>query len=140
MATLTRRNSFRKRLLESIGNQSAEELGALALDMMENTDRVYQELGVQDDGDGDYFEYTRPIESEEFTALQKSFNDLHEEYKRRFSNVHEQNSGNPDELPSSQPEADDMTLGIDPHTGVEMTEEGNGQQELVKEDDIFGEE
>lgn len=135
MATLARRNFYKRRILESIGNKSPEELGALAMDMMENMDRVYAEAGIDDsvDGDDDYFEYNRISPSEQEIEWEKQYNRLHEEYVKRFSGT------GSEEIPAKQPPADDITIGINPDSGVEETAEGSGPQELVSEEEIFGE-
>lgn len=139
MATLGTRRSYKARLLAAIGNQSAEELGALAIDMMENMNKIYDEDRIDDStSENDTIEYVRPQQSEREMELARQYTKLHEEYTRRFTGLPAAVDSTTAEIPESQPLADDITLGIDPSTGLEESVEGNGVGELVSEKEIFG--
>lgn len=139
MATLGTRRSYKARLLSAIGNQSAEELGALAIDMMENMNRLYDEMQIDDStAENDTIEYVRPDSSEREKELAIQYSRLHEEYTRRFSGLPAPVDSTTAEIPETQPVADDITIGIDPHTGREETRLGDGIEELVAEEEIFG--
>lgn len=138
MATLRRRAAMQRRMLESIGNKSPEELGRLVLDMMENTNMLYNDLGIDDAGEGDTFEYDLPNLAIVREAEQRSrdYENLRKEYARRFSGVNDNNSGG-NELPLDQPAVDDIMVQVDPDTGVTETYDiGAG---TVDDKDIFGE-
>lgn len=154
MAILATRPSYRRRILQAMGNQSPEELGRLVLDMMENTDRVYEEAGIDDNGiEADTFEYVaRDAQGER--GLAEAYRRLQDEYRRRFGGIDNidpnayrerrdrrvYTDSTPSEpLPLTQPPADDITVGINPDTGVEETVLGEGAESLVTENDIFGE-
>lgn len=129
MVKIGARKYYRRRLLEAIGNQSPEELGKLAIEMMENTERVYDEVGIVE-GEGDAFDYERaPSDPNNYEQM---YNDLRNEYEARFG-------GSLGEEPLAQPPADDITLVMNPDTGTEVKVEGNGGEDpnAVYDDDIF---
>lgn len=129
MVKIGTRKYYRRRLLEAIGNQSPEELGKLAIEMMENTERVYDEAGIVE-GEGDAFDYERvPSDQNNYEQMYK---DLRNEYEARFG-------GSLGEEPLVQPPADDITLAMNPDTGTEVKVEGNGGEDsnAAYDDDIF---
>lgn len=136
MARLKARRAYQKRLLESIGNKSPEELGKLAMDMMRDIDTIYSEAGVDDSAEDEFdYDFSR---SQRERELEDMYGRMREEYHRRFAGLPVAVDSTTPQIPGDEPMADDMTIGIDPHTGVEVVREGNGIEELVSESDIFG--
>lgn len=129
MVTIGTRKYYRRRMLESLGLQNPEEIGKLALDLMENTENLYQELGINDSVENDVFSYESPVNDGE--KYRKMYDDMREQYMQRFG-------GSLGE-PAAQPKADDITQEINPDTGVMVTAEGNGAEDPNEsyEDDIF---
>lgn len=141
MAQLRTRKYFNKQILTAIGNKDPEEIGRLVLDMMENTNRLYDELSLDESqaGEDDYFDYvyTRPESDVGNVPNMDAYQRLMDEYTRRFSGI--DNEDNTPENPVAQPPVDTITIGINPNTGTEETRLGENM-DLVKEEDIFGEE
>lgn len=148
MVELLRRRDLKKRLLEAIGNSSPEELGRLAMDLMENVDRIYGEAGVDDttgmseteENGSAYFQWSMESPSAEAykQLYAEEYGRLKDEYKRRFAGIEVNNEDHTD-VPIAQPKDDDIQIAIDPHTGVEETIRTDGESERVEENTIFGE-
>lgn len=136
MARLKARRTYQRRLLESIGNKSPEELGELAMDMMRDIDTIYNEAGI-DDSSADDFDYNFSKSQREL-GLEDMYRRLREEYHRRFVGIPDPVDSTTAQIPGAEPRADDITIGINPDSGVEETREGNGMEELVSEEEIFG--
>lgn len=136
MTKLVSRKVFSKRLLESIGNKDPEELGKLALDMMSNIDKMYNEIGVVDEEEEFEFEHTIPLASE----MQDQYNSLREEYYKRFGGLPAAVDSTTAQIPASQPLDNTITTLIDPNTGEQVTIKEGGSAGFVEENEIFREE
>lgn len=126
MATLMNRRLMQRRLLEAIGNKNPEELGQLALDMMKNTEAVYNEIGIVE-GEEDYVDYTLPA-----SVDNSAYERLEALYKERFSGVPANNDIPRQDIPVRQPAVDDIMITVDPDSGETKTYE-------VGDKEIFGE-
>lgn len=137
MATLYSRRYMNRRVLETLGNKDPEELGRLLLDMMENSNNLYNELGLND-GENDTFEYTRDMKSPDENG--DAYLRLQEEYKRRFSGLNNQDSysSNDIDIPLKQPRDDTITEFIEPNSGQAI--EIIGEEPIINDRDIFGDE
>lgn len=129
MVKIGTRKYYRRRLLEAIGNQSPEELGKLAIELMENTEKVYEEAAITDRVEEDTFDYERSNDEDNYKEM---YDNLKSEYEARFG-------GSLSEEPLKQPLADDITLQMNPNTGTEQKVEGNGGNDPDEkyDDDIF---
>lgn len=129
MVSIGTRKYYRRRMLESLGSQSLEEIGKLALDLMENTENLYQELGINDSGENDVFEYEAAVN--ETDKYRRMYDDMRDQYMQRFG-------GSLGE-PQAQPPEDDITQAINPDTETMVTVKGNGGEDpnISYEDDIF---
>lgn len=125
MATLMNRRLMQRRLLEAIGNKNPEELGQLALDMMKNTEAVYDEIGIIE-GEEDYVDYTLPA-----SVDNSAYERLEALYKERFSGVPSNNDIPREDIPVRQPPADDIMITVDPDSGETKTYD-------VGDKEIFG--
>lgn len=136
MADIRRKTYHKKALEDAILKGDIEALGRVAMDMMQDIERVYDEAGVED---GDSEEYL----AHSFTSgnnYEGMYNDLRLEYQRRFANLPEEGESFAVQIPQSQPAADDINIGVNPHTGQVVTVIGDGVEEMVSEEDIFGRE
>lgn len=138
MAKFKSRRQYNREILSAIGNKESEELGRIVLDLMDNTNALYDALGIDDskpDEEG-YFEYEdRPASDANQIPDMDYYQRLEDEYRRRFSGIDDRRP----EIPLAQPTVDTITIGINPNTGNEETALGDNM-EFVKDSDIFGEE
>lgn len=138
MAKFKSRRQYNKEILTALGNKESEELGKLVLDLMENTNALYDALGIDDSNPDDEgrFEYTEPKSDAKQIPDMDYYQRLENEYKQRFMNYDDRSDRR--EIPVSQPTVDTITIGINPDTGKEDTALGE-QMEIVADNEIFGE-